>query len=346
MRAIDLRSDTVTLPTDAMREAMRRAEVGDDGHQEDPTIKRLEEMSAGLLGMESGLFVASGTMGNIVCALTHCGRGDEAIVGDLSHIYLFECGGLSALGGIHPRSIPTQGDGTLDPADIERAIRPESLQQPRSRLLCVENTHNRCSGAVLSPQMTEPMTRVAKRRGIAIHLDGARIFNAAVSLNIPVRELTRNVDSVTFCLSKGLGAPAGSVVCGTRDFIRTARHVRQMLGGGMRQVGVLGAAGIIALDQMVDRLCEDHENARLLADGIAGIPGLALATHKVQSNIVIFRVTSEAISPSELSSRVAADGIRIHFQGGRQFRAVTHHGVMRADIELTLAALKKALCSE
>jgi threonine aldolase len=341
---IDLRSDTVTQPTQAMREAMRQAEVGDDYYHEDPTIRRLEELSAERMGMAAGLFVASGTMGNLVSLLTHCRRGDETILGDVAHTYLFESGGLSALGGIHPRPIPTQADGTLHSLDIERAVRPDSVQEPRSRLLCVENTHNRCCGVAVSPQQMDVMTQTARLHGLAVHLDGARIFNAAIGLEVAPRDLTRGVDSVTFCLSKGLAAPAGAMLCGKEDFVREARRIRQMVGGGMRQVGVLGAAGIIALEQMVERLREDHENARWLADGIANIAGLRLVNEKVQTNIVVFELLASGKKPVDLHGSLARQGIRVaHYSGTNRFRAVTHWGISRNDINAVRTVLSDIL---
>ncbi|PIV05099.1 MAG: threonine aldolase, partial [Syntrophobacterales bacterium CG03_land_8_20_14_0_80_58_14] len=254
MALIDLRSDTVTLPTQAMREAIFHADLGDDVFAEDPTINRLEAMMAERLGMEAALLVVSGTMGNITCALAHCARGEEAILGDRSHIFLNEAGGMSALGGIFPHTIPNLPDGTMRLDRIEAAIRSENIHFPRTRLICLENTHNRCYGAALTPDYTAAVVALASRHGIAVHLDGARIFNAAVALGVDVRELTRGIDSVNVCLSKGLAAPVGSVICGSREFIARARRTRKMLGGGMRQAGIIAAAGIVALKEMVERL--------------------------------------------------------------------------------------------
>jgi threonine aldolase len=252
MPFIDLRSDTVTLPTPAMREAMATAEVGDDVLGEDPTINRLEAMAAERVGKEAGLFVSSGTMANLVSVLTHCARGEEIIVGDHGHIFLFEAGGASAVGGIHSRQVPNQPDATLDLAQVEAAIRPDDDHSPRTRLICLENTHNRCGGACLTPEYMGQVRALADRYGLKIHLDGARVFNAAVALGVDVRKLTRDADSVSFCLSKGLSAPVGSLVCGPADFIHEARRARKVLGGGMRQGGVIAAAGVVALEQMVD----------------------------------------------------------------------------------------------
>ena len=276
MRIVDLRSDTVTLPSDPMREAMFHAELGDDVFGEDPTVNRLEQMAAERVGKEAALLVVSGTMGNLASILTHCRRGEEAILGDRAHTFIYEAGGISALGGIHPHTVPNQPDGTLRLEDIEAAIRPDNVHFPRTRLICLENTHNRCYGAPLSPEYMAAVGQLARRHNLAIHLDGARIFNAAAALGVDVRELTRHVDSLSFCLSKGLAAPVGSVICASKTFIAEARRARKVLGGGMRQAGVLAAAGIVALDTMIDRLREDHDNAMRLARGIARIDGLSL----------------------------------------------------------------------
>ena len=262
---IDLRSDTVTHPTPSMRRAMADAKLGDDGWGDDQTVNNLQEKVADLLGKESALFVPSGTMANLVSILTHCQRGDEIIVGDQSHIYYYEYGGASSFGGVAYRLLPNAEDGTLDPATVKAAIRPATPRFPRTALVCLENTHNRCNGAVLTPEYTKDISDIAHGYGSEIHLDDARIFNAAVALGIDVRELVNSVDSVTFCFSKGLSCPIGSMICGTKAFIEKARRIRNALGGGMRQVGILASAAIVALDSMVDRLHEDHSNAHHLA---------------------------------------------------------------------------------
>ena len=250
MNTIDLRSDTVTKPTPAMREAMAQAEVGDDVYGEDPTVNRLQAMAAELLGQEAGLFVPSGTMGNLAALLSHCGRGDEFILGDKAHTFLYEAGGAAALGGLHPHTIPNQADGRLRLEDIRAAIRGDDPHLPPTRLVTLENTHNRCGGAVLTAAYTRSVCELAREHGLRVHLDGARIFNAAAALDVDVADLTAPVDSVTFCLSKGLCAPVGSVLCGSKEFIDRALRMRKQLGGGMRQVGVLAAAGIVALEQI------------------------------------------------------------------------------------------------
>jgi threonine aldolase len=343
LRIVDLRSDTMTLPTPAMREAMYKAEVGDDVYGEDPTVNRLEEMTAQRMGKEAALYVASGTMGNLVCLLTHCGRGDEFIVGHIAHTFLYEAGGSAALGGIHPCTVLNQPDGTLDLADVEAAIRSEDIHFPRTRLICLENTHNRCGGAVLTPEYTKAVGQLAQRHGLAVHLDGARVFNAAVALGVDVKELVANVDSVQVCLSKGLSAPVGSVICGDEEFIYEARRNRKIVGGGMRQAGIIAAAGIVALEQMVDRLAEDHANARRLAEGLAEMPGLAINTDRVQTNIVIFELTSERLTPAELQARLGERGVKLLAIEGRRLRAVTHYGIEADDIEIALAAAREVM---
>jgi threonine aldolase len=343
-KVVDLRSDTVTVPTSDMRQAMFEAEVGDDVYGEDPTVNRLEAMAAERMGKESAVFVPSGTMANLVCLLTHCGRGDETIMGHLAHTFLFEAGNSSAVGGIHPRTVPNQPDGTMDLTELEAAIRdPENEHYPCSRLICLENTHNRCGGAVLTKAYMTQVRMLSDRHGLAIHLDGARIFNAAVALGVEVSHLARDADSISFCLSKGLSAPVGSLVCGSEEFIRRARRRRKMLGGGMRQAGVLAAAGIVALETMVDRLAEDHANARKLAVGLAHLPGVVVDLARVPTNIVIFELAPDAPSPMEFVRGLADRNVRLGAIGGGRFRAVTHHGIEPADIDYALSAAREVL---
>ena len=323
-----------------MREAMANAIVGDDVFGEDPTINRLQEMAADRVGQEAGLFVSSGTMGNLVAMLTHCQRGDEMIVGDQAHIYIYEAGSSAAVGGIHPRSLPNQADGTLKIEDIKAVIRSQDDHFPITRLITLENTHNRMGGTVLTPQYTRAVAELAHGRDIKLHIDGARIFNAAVALNVDVKQLTQDADSVTFCLSKGLGAPVGSVLCGSRDFIRLARRRRKMIGGGMRQGGILAAAGIVALEQMVDRLREDHANACLLAEGIARIPGLHVDIATVQSNMVYFELEPAVpFDATELCRRAGQHRVKVLPTGPRRIRAVTHCWVTREEIAEAVQAL-------
>jgi threonine aldolase len=346
MRVVDLRSDTVTLPSDEMREAILHAELGDDVFGEDPTVNRLEQMAAERVGKEAALLVVSGTMGNLASILTHCRRGEEAILGDQSHTFIYEAGGISALGGIHPHTIPNQPDGTLRLEDIEAAIRPDNVHFPRTRLICLENTHNRCCGAALSPQYMAAVAQLARRRGLAVHLDGARIFNAAVASGVDVKELTQYVDSISFCLSKGLAAPVGSVVCGSKAFIAEARRARKVLGGGMRQAGVLAAAGIVALDRMIGRIQEDHDNAARLAQGISRIDGLSVNLAHVHTNIVYFDVARGGLNGEKLVRRLGRGGIRMLAVGPDRVRAVTHYGITADDIDHALTQLAAAVRSD
>jgi len=355
MRTIDLRSDTVTRPTAGMREAMARAEVGDDVYGEDPTINRLEEAAAERLGKESALFAASGTMANLVAILTHGGRGDEMILGDRAHTFLYEGGGSAGLAGIHAHTLPNLPDGTLELEAIEEAIREEDVHLPRTRLITLENTHNRCGGRALRPEYGDAVLEIARAHGISVHLDGARLFNASAALSVPPARLARSADSVMFCLSKGLGAPVGSLLCGTAEFVRRARRMRKLVGGGMRQAGILAAAGLYALEHHVERLKEDHRNARRLAEGIASIPGLVLGAEgdlgrPPETNLVYFRVDGEALGdPSldaaALSQRLRARGVLANPLGQKrdQMRMVTHLDVSREDIEETLVALRSSL---
>ena len=334
MKLIDLRSDTVTQPTDEMRVAMSQAEVGDDGWGEDPTVIRLEHMAAEMLGKESALFTASGTMSNLVAVLTHCRRGDEIIIGDQSHMFHYEVGGAAALAGVHIKTVPNDVNGMLSTDAIQEAIRVPDIHFPPTALICLENTQNRCGGRVLTPEYTREIAEIASQRQIPFYLDGARIFNAAIYLGCDVRELATGSTTVSISLSKGLSAPAGSLLCGNADFIRRARKYRQMVGGGMRQVGILAAAGIVALEKMVDRLQEDHENARLLADGLSNMKGISIDPATVQTNIVVFEV--QFMSPLDLMERLAQNGVKAAFFGGKRLRMVTHYGVERQDIEAVL----------
>lgn len=343
MKRIDLRSDTVTLPTPQMRAAMAQTEVGDDVMGEDPTINRLEEMAAARMNKEAALFVASGTMGNIVALLTHCGRGDEVIVGDKAHSFMNEVGGMAALGSIQPRTLPNQPDGTLKPEDVRSAIRGDNVHWPRTRLIALENTHNACYGSPLAPAYLWSVAEIAREHGIKIHTDGARIFNAAVSLGVPVQELARYTDTISFCLSKGLSAPVGSLLCGPRDFIAEARRHRKMVGGGMRQAGILAAAGIVALETMVDRLAEDHANARYFAECLADVPGIQIEPERVRSNIVFFDLGPELASAPRLATALEAKGVLIQAANHKRMRAVTHYGIERADIQAAFDAIRSVL---
>jgi threonine aldolase len=345
MNIIDLRSDTVTQPTPEMREAMYRAELGDDVYGEDPTVNRLERMAAERLGKEAALFVVSGTMGNLVALLTHCGRGDEVILGDRSHTFLFEQGGMASLGGIIPHTVPNQPDGTMRLEDIEGAIRGDDVHFPRTRLICLENTHNVCNGTPLTVEYTAQVAQVARDHGLRVHVDGARIFNAAAALGVDVRELVRDVDSVQVCLSKGLCAPVGSLVCGSAEFIAGARRARKVVGGGMRQAGVLAAAGIVALEQIADRMGEDHARAKRLAAGFAEIPGLDVGP--VVTNILYFGLAEQVSkTPEEVVAGLAERGVRVLGRVGGRFRAVTHHWISDEGVERTIQAMREVIQSQ
>jgi threonine aldolase len=343
MGIVDLRSDTMTQPTDAMRRAMAEAQVGDDVFGEDPTINRLEEMAAERLGKEAALYVSSGTMGNLVSQLAHCGRGEEIILGSHSHSFFFEQGGSAAVGSIHPRTVPNQPDGKLALEDIEAAIRGDNIHFPISRLIILENTHNLCNGCPLDIDYMKAVREIASRHKLKIHVDGARFFNAAVALNVDPEDLAQEADSVSFCLSKGLAAPVGSVICGAQDFIDNARRARKVLGGGMRQAGVLAAAGIISLNDMVDRLADDHANAKKLAMGFAEIAGISIDPNQIQTNIIFFEVTREGMTPEEFVQRIDAQGIRMLPVGPHKVRAVTHYHITSEDIDQTLSVISKVM---
>lgn len=345
--SIDLRSDTLTIPTPAMREAMATADVGDDVFAEDPSINKLQEMAAAMLGQEAGLLVTSGTMGNLTAMLTHCARGNEAIMGDQCHILNYEQGGIAALGAIMPRPLPTQPDGSLRLDDIITAIRTDDQHFAETRVIALENTHNRMGGAVQSVEYIKQVAEIAHSRGIKLHIDGARIFNAAAALGVPVSDLTRHADSVTFCLSKGLSAPVGSVLVGSREFIARAHRARKVLGGGMRQAGVIAAAGIVALEQMTGRLGEDHANARALAEGIAAIPGLIVDVNRVPTNMVYFDLDPALpFDAKVLCQRAASLRVKMLPTAARRIRAVTHAWINRQEIDEAVQAIRHAALTE
>lgn len=337
---IDLRSDTVTQPTDAMRKAMAQAEVGDDVYGEDPTVRRLEALAATKVGKEAALFVPTGTMGNQLAILTHTRRGDEILVEANSHIFFYEVGGPAALAGVQTRTL--QGDdGVIDTNCICESIREENIHAPRTGLLCLENTHNRAGGAVVPPEVLGAMADAAHLHGVPVHLDGARIFNAAVALKKDVKELTEKMDSVMFCLSKGLGAPVGSLLAGSQRFIESARKYRKLLGGGMRQVGVLAAAGIVALETMIERLQEDHDNARRLSEAVAEIPGLSIEPKKVKTNILLFTVGTLDIDANKFIETLALEGVLATSFGPKTVRLVTHKDVDQSQIDQAIKILNK-----
>ncbi len=348
--SIDLRSDTVTQPTPAMREAMARAEVGDDVYGEDPTINRLQELAAERTGKEAALFVPSGTMGNAIAVLTHAGRGQAVIVGDESHIYHYEAGGPSTLGGSPFWVVPNSVDGTLPLDKIEASIADESDEHvAATALICLENTQNRCGGRVLSADYIHAVASLAHDHKVAVHMDGARIFNAAVALGIPVSTLIQEADSLMFCLSKGLSAPVGSILVGNKEFIRRAHRTRKLLGGGMRQAGIIAAAGIVALEQMVERLAEDHENAQQLANGLADYPQLAVDAEHIDSNIVMFHLQNTDNQPvttqktEEFLHEAQQRGVLMGHMGGGTIRAVTHYGIESQDIPQALTEIRRVL---
>ena len=343
MPIIDLRSDTMTKPTVSMRKAMAEAEVGDDVFGEDPTVNRLEEMAAERLGKEAALLVSSGTMANLVSQLAHCGRGDEIILGSHAHTFFFEQGGSAAVGCLHPRTVPNQPDGKLALEDIEAAIRGDNVHFPRSRLIILENTHNLCNGWPLDSEYMLAVSDIARRHKLKIHVDGARFFNAAVALKTDPEDLAAAADSVSFCLSKGLGAPVGSMVCGTRSFINEARRARKLLGGGMRQAGILAAAGIIALTEMVDRLADDHANAHRLATGLAQLPGISIDPDQIRTNILFFEVTRKDLTPEQFVQRIGTEGVRMLPVGARRVRAVTHYHITAEDVDRALSVISRVM---
>ena len=344
MTAIDLRSDTVTKPTDEMRRAMAASEVGDDVFGEDPSINELQERSAALLGKEAGLLTSSGTMSNLIATLAWSNKGDEIIMGDEAHMFWNESAGQAALAGVQTRLVPNDVQGRINPDDVAAAIRPPgNLHFPRTSMVCLENTHNRCSGQVLTPEDTKAVCDVAHEAGVPVHLDGARIFNASVALEVPPVELTREVDDLSFCLSKSLSCPVGSVLVGSQGFIDNAKRWRKMLGGGMRQAGVLAAAGLVALDTMIDRLAEDHQNARRLAQGLANIDGLSVDPESIQSNIVFFDVDEELGTAADLIAALKNQGVLVSYPGKQSIRMVTHRHISPEDIEEALSRTSAAV---
>jgi len=343
MQPVDLRSDTMTRPTPEMRKAMAEAEVGDDVFSEDPTVNRLEEMAADRLGKEAAVLVSSGTMGNLVSELAHCGRGEEMILGNHAHSFFFEQGGSAAVGGIHPRTVANQPDGKLALDDIRAAIRDDNIHFPRTRLIVLENTHNLCNGCPLDTDYMNAVGQIARDHGLKIHVDGARFFNAATSLGVDPADLAARADSISFCLSKGLAAPVGSMVCGSREFVNEARRARKLVGGGMRQAGVLAAAGIVALTQMVDRLADDHANAKKMAEGLADTPDIAIDPDQIKSNIIFFELTRQDVTAQQLVAQLEAEGVRMLPVGPQRVRAVTHYHITAEDIDFTLKVFSKIL---
>lgn len=340
---VDLRSDTITKPTPEMREAMAEAEVGDDVYMDDSTVNELQEKAAEMLGKEDSLFVPSGTMGNLIALMVHCQRGDEAIVGDKSHISLNEAGGISALGGIHPRSVKNQKDGTLALDDIRNAIQQEDIHHTISRMICLENTQNICGGVPLTAEYTNEVSKIAKENNLYLHIDGARIFNAATALNVNVKDLVAPADSIMFCLSKGLSSPIGSMIVGTEKFITRARHLRKMLGGGMRQVGVIASAGLISLEKMTKRLNDDHVRAKKMYDGLKQVAGLILDAEP-QTNMVYFSIHPRIqLTDNQIIEETKKYGVLIDWADARRFRLVTHYWINDAGVEKTIEAFANVL---
>jgi threonine aldolase len=335
---IDLRSDTVTLPTPEMREAMARAELGDDVYGEDPTVNRLQELAASIVGKETALLVPSGTMANLAAMLTHCPRGTKAIVGAQAHTNLYEAGGAAALGGIVLTPIENTDDGELELDDLERELgTPPDAHFAQPSLVVIENTHNRCSGAAVAVSHMAEVAELAHRRGLPVHLDGARIFNAALALETSPRHIAAQVDSVSFCLSKGLACPVGSLLCGSEEFVARAHRMRKLLGGGMRQAGIIAAAGIVALNTMIDRMAEDHQNARALAQGLALVAGLNVQTSANRTNMVVFEIDADADTARQFLSAMGERDVLVSPRGPNSFRAVTHHGITAAEIGRAVA---------
>jgi len=333
-----LRSDTVTLPTTEMLDAIKQAELGDDVYGEDPTVNRLEEMAAERTGKEAALLVASGTMANLVSLMSNAKRGELVVLESESHMYWYEAGGVSAIAGLLPWPVKTE-QGAFAPEDLENAIRPRNIHFPEPSLVCVENTHNRHGGTVVAPGQLRAISDVAQAHGLRVYLDGARLFNAAVALRICVKELTKHVDNLMFCLSKGLSCPLGSLVVGTQDFIEKARKMRKLIGGGMRQAGIIAAPGIVALETMVDRLEEDHRNAQLLAAGITKVEGLKVDMERVQTNMVLVDTSRLAVPAATFISKLKEEGVLASTIGKNKVRLVTHRGIEKEDIENALISI-------
>ncbi|XP_059435943.1 low-specificity L-threonine aldolase 1-like [Corylus avellana] len=346
-RTVDLRSDTVTKPTESMRAAMAAADVDDDVFGHDPTALRLETEMARITGKEAALFVPSGTMGNLISVLVHCDiRGNEVILGDNAHIHIYENGGISTIGGVHPRPVKNNQDGTMDIDLIEAAIRDprEVLYYPTTRLICLENTHANTGGKCLSVEYTDKVGELAKKHGLKLHIDGARIFNASVALGIPVHRLVQAADSVSVCLSKGLGAPVGSVIVGSKSFIAKAKILRKTLGGGMRQVGILCAAALVAVQENVEKLEGDHKNAKILAEGLNQMKGIRIDVASVETNIIFFEVEeSSKITAEKLCKYLEEHGILVMQESLSKVRIVVHHQISESDVQYTLSCFQQAL---
>lgn len=342
---IELRSDTFTLPTPEMLEAIVQAELGDDVYGEDPTVKKLEEQAAQLFDKEAAILVPSGTMANLTSLLAHCPRGSKVLVGDESDIYIYEAGGAAVCGGIMYEPIRTQSDGRLAIEDLEKELFVDQTdpQFALPALICLENPHNRMGGRVLPLSYLAEVQSLARNHGIPIHVDGARVFNAAIKLNLPVAEIAQYADSLQFCLSKGLSAPIGSIVVGNRDFIQKVYRLRKMLGGGMRQAGIIAAAGLVSLRSMVDRLAEDHANAKFLAEGLADIKGIECDASMVDTNIIFFRIVDTRFTWRTFVEAVRQQGLYIDELGHGRIRAVTHSGINFQQIKQALDIIRNVM---
>jgi threonine aldolase len=342
-KTIDLRSDTVTLPTDEMREAIARAELGDDVYGEDPTVNRLESVAASIVGKEAAMLVPTGTMANLAAMLTHCARGTKALLGSHAHTYVYEAGGAAALGGVVMTPIQNKPDGELDLDQLSDELeRPPDAHFAQSALIALENTHNLCAGAAVDLSHSAAVFELAQAHSLPVHLDGARIFNAALALETTPEKIASFADSVSFCLSKGLACPVGSLLCGSSEFIANARRTRKILGGGMRQAGIIAAAGLVALRTMTDRLIDDHLNARALAEGLSLIAGIEVRPVKRRTNMVVFEMTGDTNAGAAFAARLKEGGVLIGARGANAFRAVTHYGISRADVDRAVAAASEA----
>ena len=341
---IDLRSDTVTLPSKKMKQFIMESPLGDDVYGEDPSVNLLQNKIANIFNKEAGLFVPSGTMANLIAVLTHCNRGDEVILGDKSHIFYYEAGGISAYGGIHSFQLHNNDDGTINLDDIKKSIRAIGNDHfPKTKLICLENTHNACYGAPIDTDYFNQVRKIANKHNLSIHLDGARIFNAAIALNKSVDILTRDCDTISCCLSKGLSAPVGSVLLGNKDFILKAKQIRKALGGGMRQAGLIASAGIFSLDNMVDRISNDHENAKILAYELDKLNNIEINLNYVYTNIIFIYNRHGKVSNEELLNELEKNNIKIDYKGNSKFRLVTHSGFKKDDINSVVTVFKEIL---
>ncbi len=339
---IDLRSDTVTLPTNEMKQFIMDSPLGDDVYGEDPSVNLLQKKIAKIFNKESALFVPSGTMANLISVLTHCNRGDEVILGNKSHIFFYEAGGISAFGGVHSHQINNNDDGTININDIVNAIRKKGDDHfPKTKLICLENTHNACYGSPINTDFFNEVKNIANKHNISIHLDGARIFNAAIALNKSVDELTKDCDSVSCCLSKGLSAPVGSVILGNKKFISKAKSLRKALGGGMRQAGLIASAGIFSLDHMINRIKDDHSNAKILASELNLIKNLEINLNQVHTNIIFLYNRDKTLSNQNLLLSLEKNNIKIDYKGNSKFRLVTHSGFRKEDINAVIKVFRK-----